>query len=209
MAKHFSDTIKLDTYVRTILLECVSLDKTSLIPVYLSMFLNASKRDMTVETMAQMGLMRSFYSPTLHEKHYPGNSTTGEKRLTLIRPSFMVALDRRLGALQVDDHVRQTYMISGQWKENRLALAVYLAKNNVPPLQLLGALRGRVRRVDKFSTPGESALEVLELRSRDAAKSFAQAVLASFDAPEAKDPRIEVALWRAESAREAVRWWVE
>ncbi len=208
MARHFGDDSMASTYIRTILLECVSLDKPFLIPVYLSMLLGLNARDMKRENMAQMAFLRHFYSPAIYDKHYMLVTSTGEKRFTLLRPSFIAAVHRRLGEAEVSEDVRRFYMMEGRWNQEALSLATYLAKNNVPPVQLLAALREQVRKYLASSRSAENRLEMSELRARDAATAFAQAVAASLDVAN-MGSRSEVGLWKAESVKEAVRWWSE
>ncbi len=210
MASHFADNTAIDTYIRSILLECVSLDKPALIPVYLAMFSSLTKRDMILENMAQMAFLRHFYSPAVYDRNYLLATPTGEKRFTLLRPSFIVALNRRLGSgIDVSEETRLVYMEQGRWADEAFALAVHLAKDNVPPIQLLSALREQVRKYARSAGRGKDTLDFMELRVRDTAEAFSQAVAASFDLSTGRAGKGEVGSWKADSAREAVGWWLE
>ena len=101
------------------------------------------------------------------------------------------------------------YGIDGRWAEQKMALAVHLARNNVPPVQLLSALKEQAKKYARSQGMGENTLEMLELRVRDTTKAFAQAVMTSFDLPGTKAAGGDAGLWKAESAKEAVGWWVE
>ncbi|WVQ99984.1 hypothetical protein IAU59_007127 [Kwoniella sp. CBS 9459] len=117
------DRGRFDTFIRTVMLECLSLDKPTLLPIYTSMFAaldcsrdkgdnNRGKNGMTLEELNQLAFTKSFYSD-LYERSFaqPAGSGPGgaEKRFSLIRPNFVASLLRSLSVVHLTEE--DTYTI--------------------------------------------------------------------------------------------------
>lgn len=129
LARRFGGNALLDQAVRIVLLECVSLDKQRMIPIYLSLLASC----INVETIHQLAFLKAFYS-TLFDRHY---ALPSARQTPWIRGSFISALLRRsAGSVSAD------YWRTGKWV-NAEQLAVHLARHNVPALPLLEWMRDK------------------------------------------------------------------
>ncbi|WVF72786.1 hypothetical protein IAT40_007604 [Kwoniella sp. CBS 6097] len=106
---------RFDTFIRTVMLECLSLDKPTLLSVYTSAFAALdiySNDSMTMEQLVQSAFTKSFYSD-IYERSFaqPAGSEPGgaEKRFSLIRPNFIGSLLRSLSNIRLTEE--DTYKI--------------------------------------------------------------------------------------------------
>lgn len=189
LAKYFKGQ-GFERAVRIILLECISLDKQRMIPIYLSLLLTTDSA--RLETVRQLGFIKKYY--TVFDRHYALPSAR-ERQTPWIRATFVAALLRRLTSVDVDAKVLKGYWVDGVWQADHEALAVYLAKNNVPALPLLEALAGRVKK------RGENAA----LRVRDAAGAYSSMLEGQWDLEPGRVN--EGSGWKASSIEEAVKSW--
>ncbi|RXK41172.1 hypothetical protein M231_01577 [Tremella mesenterica] len=87
----------IDESIRTLLIECIALDKLILLPLYLDLVLYQYKNDLQVERYRQLTFLFTFLSSKIYDSHYlPPTSTPGEKRPPWIRLSLISTLRRRL-----------------------------------------------------------------------------------------------------------------
>lgn len=206
LAQRFGDDTAFDVFVRTILLECVSLDKVSVISVYLSMYLGSKRQaELLLDEMNHLAFLRRYYNARIFEKNYSTTTASGERRFALIRPSFLAASQRQLtgGILEPSDDVLRSYHQSHSWPQEDIQLAAYLTRNEVPPLAFLGALRNRLR--------GERVedLQALLLKVRDAVGRYSEAVNATFDMQGGDEVGTDGRVWKADSMEAAVKIWLE
>lgn len=201
MAHQFSGGTTLESFLRLVLMECISLDKPDVVNAYLSMVL-AQPGPLSIEYLAQLNLLTRFYSSALFDK----NGT--ERRHPLLRQPFIQALERRLAEEDVgaqrrsgaDAIVRRYFSGELPPPGDAHTLAVQLFRQKVPPLPLLEALRGRA---PKAST----SLEALEARTRAVVETFLRAT-PPWLGDEAIAPRCaESQVWKLDSMRDALRIW--
>ncbi|WWC63280.1 uncharacterized protein I303_105880 [Kwoniella dejecticola CBS 10117] len=223
-------------FIKIIILECLSLDKPTLIPVYLNMFMDLHRHRYEssrpsgemIETLTQFGMLRSFYEK-VYEKMFNSTVAANEKKFALIRPNFISSLIRQLSSSSsssssrrsdihdggnIGDSVRRyllghpTEESESEWDEE---LVKYIWKNNLPALPLLNLLRDKVR---------QSAIprEVLEVKVKDVSAAYTRRVGAQYDLNQAGEQEragIEMELgmgpggWKADSIRDAIRIWTE
>jgi anaphase-promoting complex subunit 1 len=197
MVKLFSTVSKFDKFVQNTLLESVSTDKPDLIGVYISMWLSLHGRsDLRAENLAQFAMMRDFYSPAVYP-HFSMPSSP-DKRLGWIRPNFVTSAYRKMGDIEISEHDLEKYFADEKWTPD---IAVYLARNYVPPLEFL---RG-VRRLIQRSDPNED-LDMLVGRVRDVARMYVQMVQQRALLSEEGEVG-ELKLWKTDSILEAVTVW--
>jgi anaphase-promoting complex subunit 1 len=196
MVQCFAGDSPFDQFVRNVLLECVSHDKPSVIGAYLAMWLALHGQSrLQAEHMAQLQMMREFYSPATFA-NYTVASTSPERRLGWIRINFLLSATRKIADVDIGEDVLEAYFAKEEWSP---LLAIYLAKNHVPPLEFLRAVKKLVMR------SGGTDLEALEAKVRDAAKGYAQAVQRRY-IPEEVEQTVKV--WKAASVTEVVRIWL-
>ncbi|ORY35597.1 hypothetical protein BCR39DRAFT_510961 [Naematelia encephala] len=209
LAEKFGGDAPIDAFVRTVLLECVSLDKPHMVGVYMGMFAALSSSDDTLlEQMAQIRFARTFYSPGVYERHYLAPTAGGDKRAALIRPNFLFALARRVGKdAVVDEGVKRTYLQDGVWPPS-VGLAVWLANNGVPSAGLLAGLRGLVQQEASGASLVISVRDAanLVIRVRDTARRYAEIIAQSWDSDE--HAPVDSKGWKLDSAQEAVDLWL-
>nr|XP_019044670.1 hypothetical protein I302_06583 [Kwoniella bestiolae CBS 10118]OCF23600.1 hypothetical protein I302_06583 [Kwoniella bestiolae CBS 10118] len=203
------DVNGLNKFIEIVILECLSLDKPLLIPVYLNMYMTLkSGQGIGIEELNQLGLIRYFYNE-IYDKTF--NSTSGsnhEKRFPLIRLNFVHSLIRRLSALssstQDQDQDSIVQYLRGEKVDWTERLVRYLWKNHVPPVQLLEMLRNKVR---------QSAVEreVLVLKVRDVSEGYRRRVGCGYKEEgaggEGGEGKAEG--WKMDSVRESIRVWTE
>ncbi|WRT68383.1 uncharacterized protein IL334_005359 [Kwoniella shivajii] len=206
---------QLDEFIRTISLECLSLDKPHLISIYLSMFMTL-KKDGSIEDLNQLGFMKSFYSD-IYDKTFAssgsgsgsGSSSNAEKRFALIRPSFVSSLLRSLTSTssENEESIIASYLTEDSTPSSEeignkdgKSLSRWILKNRVPPLPLLQLMRNKVR---------QSAIDrdVLELKIRDVAEVYRRRIEGGYD----EDQGINLGQggWKVESVRQAIKLWTE
>jgi len=193
MVQLFSTDSKFDKFVRNVLVECVSMDKTNLIGIYISMWLGLrGQEDLKVENIAQVSMIRDFYSPSVFT-HF---CMPADKRLGWIRPNFVTSASRKISDREVSESTISAYFSTWQWTP---VIAIYLYRNHVPSLEFLRVMKDLVQR---------SADEVGALREkvRDAARAYASALQGQYCVD--KEGEVgEVKLWKSESIDDALRVW--
>jgi anaphase-promoting complex subunit 1 len=232
LARYFTvedEGARVDAFVRTVLLECVTLDKPALIGVYLGLLLASNQQTriamgtkgqlgsdaMAIESSRELGMVRSFFS--ISEKWFSsGNGGEGkaEKRPPLIRPSFLSAIARNRNGHHESDTleagVKAEYLRRGRWDgdQNPRSLAAWLEKTRVPPLPLLRELAQRVALAGQGLRPGLD-MRLLELRVRDAAERYRAELVRQYDLDRAEEGLgVSGSGWKAASVGEAVRIWL-
>ncbi|KAK4688589.1 anaphase-promoting complex subunit 1, partial [Tremellales sp. Uapishka_1] len=202
MAERFSTSNTLDSFVRTVLLECVSLDKPALLGTYLAILSSMNDRENIVEGINQLALLKDFYSSAVFEKHYMIPSPSGDKRFVLVRPSFLAASYQSIGSyIRPAQDVLESYFKRQAWgTEDDIALATYLVRNTVPPPELLVAL-GRL-----VGDRNDDDEVILEMKVRESAGKYMAALRGEWDGARLGLPR-EIDYWKAGSASEAVGVW--
>jgi anaphase-promoting complex subunit 1 len=231
-----SDSI--DAFVRTILLECVTLDKPGLIGVYLGMLLSVMSGDLPIEGARQLKMVRSFFD-VADRSYSPSGEGRGERKPPLVRPSFLSALERRVGGAnawapsttsaggtEAEDELdpssavgaeldpRRAYVAEGRWTGDSMALARWIEREGLPVLPLLSELAGRVRQSGRQPGRRQDEVErrVLEVRVREAVERCAEAVGSEYDAATGTaQGGVAGGLgtrWKTESLSEAVGLWL-
>ncbi|WOO83833.1 Negative regulator of mitosis [Vanrija pseudolonga] len=202
MVKRFAGSAWLESFVRYVLFECVSVDKPSMLGVYLSMALALGSSDeLKLERLAQVAFLLRFYRPTVFEREY--STLGGEKRHPILRQTFLHALQLRLTARQGTQESQVAYLRGANPTPAEVAaLAVYLAHNHVPARRLLQALS---QLVPAAAAAGSSGTE-LEIKAREASDKYATAVLEQFDAEEDTLPA-DLGAWKLPSVRAALGAW--
>ncbi|KAK8854800.1 hypothetical protein IAR55_003539 [Kwoniella newhampshirensis] len=219
-----------DTFIRTVLLECLSLDKPGMLGVYLGIYAavrSSSLNGTALEDAAQLGYIKTFYSD-IFERGFVSPSG-GEKRFALIRPSFISSVHRASltssttsstttsaatgGLVDAEKNIVRRYLIEGvgAWisdRGNAGALAKWMMKNGLPALPLVEALREKVRSTSA-SAGGNEVGEVLELRVRDTADRYWGAMVGGYDASPESESEVSSGGggWKVESVREAIDVW--
>lgn len=198
IAKRFKGSSTLEAFIRTVLFECVVLDKLSLFPVYVGIRLALDSNDgLRLVRAAQIAFLVRFYRPTVYDKDY-ANHNPGERRHPILRQTFLHALKRRLSVARPEQALA-AYLDSGVWPDaNAETLALYLAGRNVPPVRVLEALRELVGR-------GGAERSMLEFKVRAVADKYASVVAAQFDEEEGR--AADVAQWKLDSVQDAVSVW--
>ncbi|WWD19052.1 hypothetical protein CI109_103510 [Kwoniella shandongensis] len=223
------EEINTDTFIRTVLLECLSLDKPGLLSVYMGIYSafrqlrqQRGRAEQTLDDIAQVGFIKTFYS-TIYEKGFISLAGGGEKRWALVRPSFISSVYRALlspsssapAASSEKELVRQ-YLEEGvrAWitrqdgsEAGTVELARWITKNNVPGLPLLVALRDRVRTSILSGMEGD---EVIEMRVRDTADKYWRATIKGYDEADDQgqgEEEIGGGGWKLDSVKEAVDVW--
>lgn len=229
-----SASASIDAFVRTILLECVTLDKPGLIGVYLGMLLSVISGDLPIEGARQLKMVRSFFD-VADRSYSPSGEGRGERKPPLVRPSFLSALERRVGganawapstttrgsteaedepdtsgAVGAELDPRRTYLTEGRWTGDCLALARWIEREGLPVLPLLSELAGRVRQSGGTGDAGQR--RVLEVRVREAVERYAEAVGSEYDAATGTVQGGAAGglgtRWKTESLSEAVGLWL-
>ena len=201
LSERFAGDTPFEVALRIILLECVSLDKQLLLPVYMSLLLSLTlSDDMTLEMIAQLNFLRTFYAPGVFERDYLLPTSSGERRFPLMRPNTITALYRCLvdSPGDINERERREYLANGQWGEDAKGLAAYICRNNVPPIRMLQLLGEKVRR------EGNSATMLVKVR--DIAIKYTEAVMGQWDVSGGRDGR--VGLWRMTSVEQALKIWL-
>ena len=186
MAQHFNGDSTFDKFVRTILLECVSLDKPMVLPIYLELLL--SMKEDSLEVMNQLAMIKAFYA--VYDKYYTLSSAT-ERRFALVRPSFVSTIERRLAVVKSDGS--RAYLANGEWSDG--SLARWISTHHVPSWTLLEALQGKIK----------DGGEDVELRVRAVADAYAASVASQWDAVEGV--KEEGPTWSLTSVQQAISMW--
>lgn len=202
LAEHLKGESRFEKAVRIILLECITLDKQAMIPIYISLLLALKDKPTSegtmIEMVTQLDFIRRFYDG-IHEKYYALPSR--ERQIPLLRTGFISALSRRLKDVEPEDSIKEAYWSEGQWVvgERAGALALYLNKNNVPARECLRLLGNKVA-----ETRGGGSVH---MRVRDSAREYQQAMESRWDAHPLSD-EVEEGLWKLASMEEAIRSWL-
>ncbi|WWD02564.1 hypothetical protein V865_000604 [Kwoniella europaea PYCC6329] len=201
----------INNFVEIVLLECLSLDKPHLIPVYLDMYMSLQRLNeewgLGVEELNQLEFIRYFYDKIYDKSFNSSSSTLNEKRFPLVRMNFVNSLIRRLTQPTSADEALDSvvrYLRGEQqgmgWTED---LVKYIWKNNLPPLPLLEMLKEKVR---------QSAIdrEVLVLKVRDVSEGYRKRISGQYGERNGLDDGVvEGEGWKMDSVREMVRVWTE
>lgn len=193
MVQLFSTDSKFDKFIRNILIECVSMDKTNLLGIYISMWIAIhGQEQLKVENIAHISMIRDFYSPSVFQ-HF---SMPADKRLGWIRPNFVLSASRKISDRTVEDHAIQEYFTNWHWTPD---IAIYLIRNNVPALEFLMAIKDLVQR---------STEEMGDLREKvvDAARAYGIALQAQYNA-DGERGNGETKPWKSESVDVVLRIW--
>jgi anaphase-promoting complex subunit 1 len=192
----------MDRFVQTVLLECLSMDKVGMLGVYLRLLRYGDGGDIMEDTN-QIGFMRHFYGTGVWDVNYTAGAA-GERKLALLRSSFLGSLARKLAMCDEDAGIeaRQAYWREGRWDVQAIDLAAYLARNNVPPRRILEPLRIYVRSTEMDGADG------LEMRVREVTARYAQVVESSWDLEAGVDVGKRMQ-WKMDSLLEAIRSWRE
>lgn len=222
LAERFSGDTWFESFVRCVLFECLSLDKPNMLSMYLGLGLGLQARDdLSLERVAQAAFLNKFYRPGVYDKLSVSSTTSSDKRHPIVRQTFIQAITRRLAALgtgagsgsgsgflgmgSTDAPPSRAEYFAGLplalHPTEAAALAAYLARNNVPPLRLLEALRDRVSLV--ADDPVQMGL--LEVKARAAAERYWSAVMDQYD--EVEEGPTESGLWKLDSLHEALEVW--
>ncbi|WVQ74951.1 hypothetical protein IAR50_004559 [Cryptococcus sp. DSM 104548] len=199
-------------FLRTIIIECLALDKPHLIPIYIHMYLSLRRdscrttnptfaRSGGMDTIDQLTFAKRFYDEE-YDANFAQMKVSGERRIALVRQSFLNAARRHLleGSAGEDD-VAVRYLLQGieTWRENPQELGRWLAKNGVPPLPLLEALRLGVAKL----AVGKSELE---MKMRESAEIYWSEVLKTYsEQADGQGRRSEV--WKLDSVQRAIGLW--
>lgn len=222
LANHFTDVSGdfgngIGAYLRTVIIECLALDKPHLINVYLEMYLSlrreaARSRDPALssseifdgmEDIVQFGLIKSFYDEH-YEKNFAQVNATGEKRFALVRHSFINAARRSILESSSEEteesHRAIEYMLKGlsAWESDARKIAKWLARNGVPPLPLLEALKQRLYRKGLAGTE-------IELKMRRSAEKYWDSVVKSYNQGPA--PVYKGDVWKLCSIQQIIDLW--
>ena len=206
LAERMTGETRFEKAIRIVLLECVTLDKANMVPVYMSLLLalkTGVQRD-RAEVLTQLTMIKRFYDGTM-ERDYA--MPARDRQVPLLRTSFIGSLWRLLTDQEPEGAERDAYWWHGAWPaspEARQALAVYLLKNAVPARECLDLLRGKV------PESGTTADELSKLRMRDAAKAYSGYVERRWDVPgvDGRQVPAEAALWKLQSLEEAAEAWL-
>nr|KIR46048.1 anaphase-promoting complex subunit 1 [Cryptococcus bacillisporus CA1280] len=221
LANHFTSVADdfgsgIGTFLRTVIIECLALDKPRLIDVYLEMYLslrreNARLRDPTLssseildgmEDILQFGLIKGFYDEH-YEKNFAQANAAGEKRFALVRHSFINAARRSVlksSSEETESHKVGEYVLNGvsAWESDARKIAKWLARNGVPPLPLLEALKQRLYRKGLAGTE-------IELKMRRSAEKYWDSVVKSYD--EGPAPVYKGDAWKLNSVQQIIDLW--
>ncbi|KIR73652.1 anaphase-promoting complex subunit 1 [Cryptococcus deuterogattii CA1014] len=221
LANHFTSVADdfgsgIGTFLRTVIIECLALDKPHLIDVYLEMYLslrreNARSRDPTLssseildgmEDILQFGFIKGFYDEH-YEKHFAQANAAGEKRFALVRHSFINAARRSVlqsSSEETESHKVNEYVLNGvsAWESDARKIAKWLARNGVPPLPLLEALKQRLYRKGLAGTE-------IELKMRRSAEKYWDSVVKSYD--EGPAPVYKGDVWKLNSVQQIIDLW--
>ncbi|OCF57282.1 hypothetical protein L486_04738 [Kwoniella mangroviensis CBS 10435] len=201
----------INNFIEIVLLECLSLDKPHLIPVYLDMYMSLQRSSkewgLGVEELNQLVFIRYFYDKIYDKSFNSSSSTLNEKRFPLVRMNFVNSLIRRLAQPTSTDEALDSVVryLRGEekdivWTEE---LVKYIWKKNIPPLPLLDMLREKIR---------QSAIdrEVLVLKVRDVSEGYRKRILGQYGEPNGLDDGVvEGEGWKKDSVRETIRVWTE
>ncbi|WVO13449.1 hypothetical protein L204_101065 [Cryptococcus depauperatus] len=208
------------SFLGTIIIECLALDKPSLIGVYLEMYFALRKQHAHMdeemedcegmEDIAHFGFAKSFYDDE-YDKNFAHANASGERRFALVRHSFLNAAKRSLlGQSSMTNkrsrewQVERKYLQSGieAWEENAVEVSRWLAKNNVPPLPLLQALKELVK-----SKQGEELI-VLELLVRKSAERYWECIKSGYDKTTGSVVLKKTDdTWKLHSVKRAIEHW--
>lgn len=193
-----------DNFVRLIILECVSLDKTQLINVYIAIWLAVhGTPDLRVEHMSQLGLLEALYSP-LTSGQFWQPIYSPDKRPGWIRASFLATASRLITG-SVDDVApfpNRLFVDYLNGEDCHPDLAVYLVKHNVPPLEFLQAMSVMV------TSAGTLDSHLLETKVRGVARAYAENLQKQYDANNVgaiTPPRV----WKMDSIRDLINMWLD
>ncbi|EIW67269.1 hypothetical protein TREMEDRAFT_72199 [Tremella mesenterica DSM 1558] len=116
----------IDESIRTLLIECIALDKLILLPLYLDLVLYQYKNDLQVERYRQLTLLSTFLSSKIYDSHYlPPTLTPGEKRPPWIRLSLISTLRRRLKEqVKFDPLILGHYYYRWKWPNSVLPQSI-------------------------------------------------------------------------------------
>jgi anaphase-promoting complex subunit 1 len=193
MIQLFCTDSKFDKFIRNVLIECVSMDKTNLIGIYISMWLGLhGQEDLKVENITQLSMIRDFYSPSVFT-HF---SMPADKRLGWIRPNFVTSASKKISDREISESTITEYFTNWQWTP---VIAIYLHRNHVPSLEFLRVMKDLVQR----STDEAGALRE---KVRDAARAYATALQGQYRVNKAGGVG-EIKLWKSESIDDALRVW--
>ncbi|WVR07598.1 hypothetical protein IAU60_004640 [Kwoniella sp. DSM 27419] len=234
MSRLFNGNGSMDGFVRTVTLECLSLDKPLMISTYLGMYdglrrsamSSQSQHPLTLEEMDLLAFTRTFYSD-VYDKTLASapSSSSAEKRFALVRPSFVSALLRALPTRVSEPPVEtvKRYLL-GQHSDastskrdvaggpadlhEAVALAHYIGDNRLPPLPLLDLLRDKVRlsAIDR---------QVLMLKVWEVAEAYRTRSVQAYDVG-VMEAKVEpmgmgyaAGAWKWDNVREVIRLWTQ
>ncbi|KAL7423866.1 Anaphase-promoting complex subunit 1 [Cryptotrichosporon argae] len=202
LAAWFRGSAGLDAFVRTVVLECLSLDKPALVGTYLQLYLGmlADRRadgadGLAMDRLANVRMVRHFLGCTGYAP-----PAGGDKRFPLVRLSFVSAL---AAAKPVDARAtlraaKAAYLATGQW-DDPATLARWLA-DGAPSVQALDALRDLVRRAPRDQT------DAVKLKVRDVVRAYEAGIERVWDAEPGAPAGARV--WNGADVREAVEVWM-
>ena len=202
-ARHFTGDTPLERAVRVVLLECVSLDKPYIMPIYLSLLADITPpATFKMETIAQLSHLRKFYAVE-YEKNY--SLPSRDRQVPLLRGNTLSTLYRQLTSASQDEgfEVRFRYWTGGAWPQESaqdVDLAIRLFSDHVPPFSMLVALADRVR----TETDDVSAAIV---KARDVAGVYEAALEKRWDLVPSSRSTSAIEKWKVESAKEVVGVW--
>ncbi|TYJ53105.1 hypothetical protein B9479_006286 [Cryptococcus floricola] len=198
-------------FLRTIIIECLALDKPHLIPIYIQMYLSL-RRDAAhitnpalyesggMHTVDQLTFAKRFYDEE-YEVNFAQMKVSGERRIALVRQSFLNAARRTLLESPGEEDVAARYLLQGVegWREDPQRLGRWLARNGVPPLPLLEALRLGVAKL----AVGKPELE---MKMRDSADIYWGEVLKTYsEQSDGQGRRGEG--WKLHSVQQTIDLW--
>lgn len=182
-----------EKFIRTVLLECVTLDK----PLVLGVYMGLMAGNMGAEGLREAEMLGSYYSKDWSTAG--GAGTSGERRIALLRPAFLSALSSKSG--EVDEESERAYWTRGEWRNENLAK--WIVRNRIPAYPLLHALREKVNA--EGGDPGVAAIRI-----RAAAKVFDANLARVWDieGSESGGGILGGGTWKAESIDRAVSAWM-
>lgn len=190
-----------ERFVRTVLLECVTLDKPLVLGIYLGLI--AGNRG--AEGLREVDMLKYYYSKIWDGAG--GAGAAGERRISLLRPAFLAALSRRGG--EIDDEIEKAYWVQGDWEGGTgEKIAEWTVRNKVPAWPLLHALKEKVMAA---SSDDPAALAV---RVREVAKVYEGSLgrVWELDRDDMEDEvgvtEVVVGGWKADSVGRAVSSWL-
>ena len=196
LAKSFGGDTRLDKAMRIVLLECVSLDKKSMIPIYTSLLIPTNRSLGAIELVRQLTRLKSFYaSGGLYERFYAVPHGR-DRPIPMIRINFLLTLYRLYTTAEPDISQVHRYFDQGVVEDDKMVS--YLVKNNVPLLTLIRLFK------DKMGEMGDRAIS--SHRLRETAHTYSKALWGAYDlVPFESGPGER---WKMESVEDALDVWM-